>query len=328
LTSTFSHVDGSFDAVPLREVNRSRTGLDMRRARFALVSMFTSAIVIVLGCTSSGGGPSSPPPSVAEQCRQRCAVPTTGGHPCVGQPAPEHCQEDCEATLAGKSEACTSCFINNSGWQGTECTCEGNSGIDIGCSFCTFRGNGKSCSVQITDQCTHGAKTCEGWKPVALDDDVCAESCGFPKNETLTACKTYCHAPTDKNDPCTKATPDQIKSCVDACVTKFTGKTIPCMTCYFSNSSFWEGQTCSCSSGTSCEQCNWIGNSAGSRSACGPTNACTGTQCRGFVDRGIDGPKCAALCDVPVGVDAGSDAGTDAPLDAPKDAPQDAPADG
>src|SRR5262249_50801434 len=150
-----------------------------------------------------------------------------------------------------RSDECTRCWLGYAGWRGTTCSCSGAFGLDVACSECTWRAQSKTCGTALIDKCTPGAKTCEGWHPIALNDPGCATKCGEAPDLTLNRCQNYCLPPRDREHPCSSASREQTDACVKACTERLTGKSEGCETCYFKYSAYL-GQTCSCS-GSSCE---------------------------------------------------------------------------
>lgn len=227
--------------------------------------------------------------------------------------APTSCQSSCETVLEGKSAECVTCYFGYSGWKGTTCSCTTSPVLgDLACESCSYQGGSKGCSTDLIDKCSSGS-SCQGWVGRDIDDPVCAAKCGFAVDPALSYCQSVCLPPRDNGHPCSsRATEEQIAECTSACRARLAGKPTECMTCY-SKYSAWLGETCDCN-GAACTGCNWYGNAAGSVKACGPTNCNPTPQCRGFQDKGIDGPECASLCGVPVR-DAGADASFDAGMD-------------
>jgi hypothetical protein len=278
-----------------------------RTTLIAVGSGCLAAMLVMAACSSSNDGPLPPPPTLSEQCASSCQSPRDSDHPCFGQAPVATCQQTCESSLADKSSDCAACILQITGWHGTSCDCANPEHLgDVACSDCTYTGAAKGCSVELIDKCTDGKKTCSGFVSAAIDDPECAARCGVAP-DAGDRCIAACRPPTDKSDPCSGATPDQVTACMTTCTTRLRGASDACATCYMQHSP-WLATTCSCSGG-SCSGCNWYGNSAGSVKACGPTACSQGNQCVGFQDIGMNNATCADLCGVPF--DAGPDA-TDA----------------
>jgi len=240
------------------------------------VGAVTTAVVVTIAACSDTDDTVSPPPTIAQRCKQSCDTPRDDEHPCHGQMSAPTCASSCEATLAGKSDECVTCYLGYSGWRGTTCSCAGDERIgNIGCSECSYRAGGKSCEVQLINKCTDGATSCDGWVGRAIEDPICAEKCGIVVDPNTTWCNNLCQAPTSAGDPCGAPSEAQRSACVTQCLAAVGGASESCRTCYAAGSA-WMGQACTCEDGT-CVQCNWSGRGAKSAKSCVQTSCSRST---------------------------------------------------
>lgn len=288
----------------------------MFELRAVWVGVVVVASLLAFACSDDGGsnGSSSQPPSLAARCEAICTA--DGEHPCAGEPFDSAaCARTCVAKLQDKSEECSQCYVGLAGLRGSVCSCttagSGSISADIACEECTYIGSARSCQTQLINKCTAGARSCEGFHDVALDNQYCASRCGMPVNDTRVVCGQACVRPRDKDHPCSEGDVAAVEACTDACVAATEGKSQECRSCYLAKS-YWLGSTCDCDDdGTDCRVCNLAGNRGGTSRACADVDYACGTlpQCEGWQSQESACAECGAE---PLDAGADTDADTDA----------------
>jgi len=119
----------------------------------------------------SGGGAGGGVGTYAAKCAVACAPPTHG--PCASGQDIDACQYRCEVLTEGLSTSCAQCMIENSAWEGADCSCYGS-----GCCLEYFGFEATNPICQPTQSCEAADEACTGFELAPSTGHYCRASCG------------------------------------------------------------------------------------------------------------------------------------------------------